>query len=177
MNKKNIILIGVCVILIVFCLAVVYHLKGNDYNTEIKKIYIKYYPGYNIATAEGLNEINQNGNYIDEVRIELTGEDFKKAEKFFSNIKPTTYDCSLFNCVHMMDAYEVYLNDNIKISMGDEFGFTPEFTFDITPEFNEFMTNIINDYSNKNIYKTISSENVSFVLNGSTYKVEDKYEK
>ncbi|MBR4177858.1 MAG: hypothetical protein IKR57_00750 [Bacilli bacterium] len=174
--KKRIIMIAIIIILIIGILAILYFNNRGEHIDNINKITIKFYPGYNIATAEGINDITKNGNYVDEVRFDLTGEDFKKAKKFFSNIKQTNFDFETCDCVYMMDEYEVYLNDNIKISMGDEFGIKDDITFEIPEDFSDFMYNLILNYSDKNIYKSLISNTLSINKDGVITEITDKNE-
>lgn len=175
-NKKVLLIIG-CVIFVLLLITGGYlylHREKYIYTDKIEKVTIKYYPGYNIATAEAINGFNKEGNYIEEVTINLEGENLKKAVDFFSKIKPTDFDFESCDCAYIMDEYEVYLNDTTKISMGNEFGMTKDYIFDITEDFNTFITKVMYDYNNKELYKTIDSKSASVEMNSESLNLSEK---
>ena len=134
-------------------------------DSDINKINLKFYPGYNIATAEAINEINKNGNYIDEINIEVVDEDFDKLSSLIKGLKPTTFDFSTCDCAYIMDDYEIIINDNQVLSLGDEFGSNGEFTFDVSEEFNTLIKNIISK-SDNDIYSNFVANEVTISADG-----------
>ena len=176
MKKKVLLIIGIIVFIALLVTGgyLYLHREKYIYSDKIEKITIKYYPGYNIATAEAINSFNKDGDYISSVVINLEGEDFNTAKGFFSKIKPTDFDFDSCDCAYILDEYEVYLNDTTKISMGNEFGMTDEYIFDISEEFNNFITKLMFEYNNKNLYKSIESKSATIEMNGDKLSINEK---
>ena len=176
MNKKNILIpIGICLICLGFILTLItMHFKNekklnSNYNKD--SIIIRYYPSYNIATAEA---INSKKTFIDEVKIELSGKKKEKVSKFLSSIKTFKEDLSSCDdCLYMTDQYEIIANKK-KYSMGDEYGVLEDKYFKISEEFNNYMTNIISDYNNKNVYKTINAKKVELKIDNEVLELDDQ---
>ena len=175
-NKKVLLIIGIIVfiLLLATCGYLYLHREKYIYSDKIEKITIKYYPGYNIATAEAINSFNKDGDYVKEVVINLEGDNFNTAKDFFSKLKPTDFDFETCDCAYIMDEYEVYLNDTTKISMGNEFGMSEEFIFDISEDFNNFVTSLMFEYNNKNLYKSLESKSATVEINSDKLTLEEK---
>ncbi len=146
MEKKNI-KYGVILIVGVFVCAGLFmnYIKNGINVKKIEKVTIKYYPGYNISTAEGLNSVKY---VVDPVSFELNNQDRETAIKFLSKIKPTKFNFKKCKCVYIMDEYEIYLNDTIKISIGEQYGTTDKFIFDVKEDFYNFIVEITEKYNN-----------------------------
>ncbi len=176
MNKKNILIpIGICLI----CLGTILTIVTINFKKEKKRnsnyskdsIIIRYYPSYNIATAEAINSIKP---FVDEVRIELKGEEKAKVLEFVSNVKQTDFNFDECDCVYMVDQYEIIVNDKDKYSMGNEFGKKDDITFEIPKEIDEYISNIISDYVKKNIYKSITANKITIEIDGEKIELEDQ---
>ena len=152
-------------------------IKGSIINEDIEKISIKYYPFYNIATAESFNELEETGNYIDPVEFDLNSDDLKKVSAIINGLKETDFDFESCNCFYMMDMYELVLNDKYVLSMGDEFGFlkeNSEIIFDVPNDLKNIIDKIMLDYNEEKLYKKISSKKISVDIDNNVLNIKDQ---
>ncbi len=152
-------------LIIVYILAVLalgLLLKPVEEVIDINSLVIKFYPGYNIATAEAINDVNKEGDFVQVVTIKVEGEDFNKLSSMISEFEPTTFDFSTCNCAYIMDEYEIIVNGETIYSLGEEYGFNDEFTFDVSNDFNILVNSILSKYDNQ-IYKRLSTTNAKII--------------
>lgn len=140
------------------------------FKDKINKVSIRYFPGYNIGSAEA---INREEVFVDEVSFELTGDLKEEAIRFFSKATPTTFNFHDCNCKYAVDYYEIYLNDNIKVSMGDEFGMYKKELFDIPKTFTNSIRNTMNKYNNENIYKNITGNKATIEIDNKKTELDE----
>lgn len=182
--KKGIILTIIGVILLMGCLVI--HYLYSDQNksiidVRIKDIEIDYYPGYNIATAEAINDLNKNGNFVDEIKIKVTGDDFDNLSKLISELKVTDYDFSSCNCAYIMDEYLIVVNDEYTLSLGNEFGLYSSSLdnkiFSVPKELDELISKKMNEYNNENLYKELKFTNAYIEENNSKIELSEELNK
>ena len=63
-----------------------------------------------------------------------------------------------------MDYYQIIVNDNITVNMGEEFGFVNEKTFDVPKDIKELTDSIMKEYNENNLYKSFEYKKGSYKL-------------
>lgn len=149
--------------------------EGNYiYNEEIKSITIKYYEGYNIATGDiisdtiPLNTINLKSDDLNEVSKlikVLTKVKYSKDDEIYSHIQ---YD-------YMCDNYELEINGNFIIYIGDQYGIVDEKNdyFKVPEELYNKISKIIQNYNEENLYKKINSTKITIISEQKKFEVTD----
>ena len=180
MSEKKIIILMISLFCLLIVLGITYNIidsniiKDVENNTtseseeylikdKIDSITIKYYPNYNIGSAEAINSVN-NETFIDPIYIKLDGENKKKYYDFLSRLKETKYDFKSSDVLYVLDYYQIIVNDNIIISMGYEFGYVNDTTFDVPRDIKELTDSIIEEYNEKYLYKSFEYKTGSYKL-------------
>lgn len=181
-NRKGLILVVISFIIVLICLAGVYFFRvsnKNVINVRIKELQIKYYPGYNIATAEGINSVSDK-EYISPIVIDVTGENFDKLSTMVSELKETDFDFESCDCAYILDEYQIIVNGKYVLSMGNEFGvyngLIKSKTFDIPNDLNVLISEIEMNYNTSNLYKEIFFKEIYAEKDGEKFIFTDANE-
>lgn len=140
-------------------------LVNEESNNEEKFIKIRYAYTYNVATADALNEINDDGEYIDILEINLEGENL---EKVTSLLEKQSYKKIENLKLAVMDVYEVNINDEIKLSITPGQNYAQynkgkeSFIIKISEELVNEIDRIVQEEASKNIGK-FSSEKITII--------------
>ena len=137
MSEKKIITLMIILFILLIILGISYNIIDSKLNSNIENntssideellikekinsISIKYYPEYNIASAEAINNVS-NETFIDSIIIKLDGEDKNKFIEFLSKIKEVESNPDfdpMLNELEVIDYFQLIVNNNIIISMG-----------------------------------------------------------
>lgn len=138
---------------------------NEESNNKEKFIKIRYAYTYNVATADALNEINEDGEYIDILEINLEG---KTLEKVTSLLEKQSYKKIENLMLAVMDVYEVNINDEIKLSITPGRNYAQynkgkeSFIIKISEELVNEIDRIVQEEASKNIGK-FSSEKITII--------------
>lgn len=143
-------------------------LVNKESNNKEKFIKVRYAYTYNVATADALNEINEDGEYIDILEIKLEGETLKKIN---SLLEKQSYKKVQNLDLLVLDVYEVNINDEIKLSItpGENYAQynkgEESFIIKISEELVKEIDRIVQEEASKNI-KQFSSEEITIMSEG-----------
>ena len=172
--KRIFYIIGIIFIILFIVLFLLFN-KNRIYKVESIKIRYAYFT--NILTAEGLNDINDKGDYIDILEINLTGDEFDRVSKLLS--KERFNKISFINTI-IMDKYEVIVNDNIKLSFADGdrvINYAVEKSKNLSTVSYDFINeiaNIVEKKAEKNIIKYFSNDIKINDVKSDNYIIVDK---
>ena len=148
------------------------------YDKDIESITLKYYIGYNFETMNTiislgddfvvpLQSINLSGNDLTEVASLL-----KNLKKIDSSQSSPLYKKLEFN---MTDQIKIEINNNFTIFIGDEYGTTEDKStyFAVSKNLFNKITEIISNYNDTYVYKTLNSSEISVTYKGKTYDIAE----
>lgn len=160
-------IILISILIVGTIVAILFYRKSNENNKQ-NEIKIRYAYAYNVATADSLNKMNDDGEYIDILEITLAGDDLervnnllhKQSFKKVNNLR-----------LAVVDEYEVTINDEIKLSIcpGEKYAYysngNDSFLTAISEDFVNEIDRIVQAEASKNFREvfsekiTITSEN------------------
>ncbi len=148
---------------------------GKIFPGEVESVSIRYYIGYNIATGDAISdsipcfEIEVSGDDLDALAEgigELTKVETDPNSEYFEHL---LYD-------HMRDYYELTINGDFVIVIGDEYGNTTEGydIFGVPEEFGENVERLIRENNEQNVFETLGGKTISVTdQDGRVWDVQD----
>ncbi|MCR5598028.1 MAG: hypothetical protein K6G19_07635 [Lachnospiraceae bacterium] len=149
---------------------------GDIVTTDVESVSIRYYIGYNIATGDAISDV------IPCCTVEVNGEELAKLADILPELTKVTVDPDSEEYSHIMydhftDYYELTINDDLVLYIGDEYGMdiSSGERFAVPAELFDTVESIVEDYSKNNVYKTLGAEQVTVTnMDGKEIEITDQ---
>ena len=135
---------------------------GNIVTPDVESVSVRYYVGYNVASGDAISDT------IPCHTLEITGEDLVKLAELLPELSKITtdpnseaYDHIIYD--HTMDYYELIINDDLVLHIGDEYGVVVSSydVFAVPAELYDTVDSIAEEYNKKNVYSTLVVDQVT----------------
>lgn len=149
--------------------------EGKVFTEKIESVSIRYYIGYNITTGDAISDS------IPCFEIEVTGDDLDTLAEGIGELTKLNLDLNsekdqhiIYD--HMRDYYELTINGDFVIVIGDEYGNTTEDygIFEVPAEICETVERLVQENNEQNVYETLGGKKISVTdQNGHVWDVKD----
>lgn len=148
---------------------------GDIITEDVESVSIRYYIGYNISTGDIISDL------IPCQTVEVSGEDLAKISELLTELSeikadPQSEEYGHIMYDHLMDYYELTINDDMVLDIGEEFGFVVDSgeLFAVPSELFDTVSDITEDYTRNNVYKTLEAEQITVTnMDGEVVEVTD----
>ena len=149
---------------------------GDIVTTDVESVSIRYYIGYNIASGDAISDV------IPCCTVEVNGEELAKLAEILPELTKVTVDPDseeyshiIFD--HIMDYYELTVNDDLVLLIDDEYGrggSSFEDVFAVPAELYDTVESIAEEYNEKNVYSTLDADQVTVTnMEGKELEITD----
>ena len=148
---------------------------GDIVTEDVESVSIRFYVGYNIATGDLISDT------IPCQTVEVSGEELAKLSELLPELTKVTADPQseeyghiMYD--HLMDYYELTINDDMVLDIGDEYGFVKDASelFAVPTELFDTVSTVTEDYTRANVYKTLEAEQATVTnMDGEVLEVTD----
>ncbi|MBR2548966.1 MAG: hypothetical protein IKE92_02975 [Clostridiales bacterium] len=148
---------------------------GNIVTTDVESVSVRYYVGYNVASGDMISDT------IPCHTVEVSGEDLAKLAELLPEISKITidphseaYEHLIYD--HVMDYYELTINDDLVLHIGDEYGVvvSSDDIFAVPAELYVTVDGIAEEYNKKNVYSTLDVDQVTVTnMHGEVLEITD----
>ncbi|MCR5011290.1 MAG: hypothetical protein K6A72_03040 [Lachnospiraceae bacterium] len=148
---------------------------GDIVTEDVESVSIRFYVGYNIASGDLISDT------IPCQTVEVSGEDLAKLSELLPELTKVTADPQseeyghiMYD--HLMDYYELTINDDMVLDIGDEYGFVKDAgeLFAVPTELFDTVSTVTEDYTRANVYKTLEAEQITVTnMDGEVVEVTD----
>lgn len=174
-SKLSIFLVVLVIVIVI--LSIFFFVVNNNkgYKKDIRSIKIRYAYAYNVQTADDLNEINEDGNYIDILEVNLEKEELCKIKSLIEKL--SFREINNLDLV-VIDTYQVVVNDDYKlyISPSQDYACYIKGNNVFIIEISEELINEIEKIVQKNVSKTIEYSSDKLTISKVFYEDEEEKE-
>ena len=135
---------------------------GGIVTAEVEGVSVRYYNGYNIATGDIISDTIPC-NTVEVSGDALTGlsEILPELSAITENSQSEEYGHIMYD--HLMDYYELTINDDLVLDIGDEYGVcksTGE-VFQVPAELYDIVNEIAEENNKNNVYATLDTDQIT----------------
>ena len=135
---------------------------GDIITTEVESVSVRFYIGYNISTGDVISDT------IPCHTLDIKGDELAKLSDILPGLTkitadPDTEEYGHIMYDHLMDYYELTVNEDLVLKIGDEYGIcesTGE-VFSVPEDLFDMVESVAEEYSKNNVYKTLDTEQIT----------------
>ena len=133
--------------------------KGDIIKEDVQSVSIRYYIGYNIASGDIIKDS------IPCYTVELTDDKLARAADMLCGLSkiPADKDPEEYGNIIFMDYYELKINDDVTLQIGDEYGTvsSSNVIFEVPEGLFELVEQAAEAYNEENVYKYLTSDQMT----------------
>lgn len=145
---------------------------GDIVTSDVESVSVRYYIGYNVTTGDAISDT------IPCCTVEINGEELAKLAELLPELTEvrTDPDSEAYSHIiydHIMDYYELTINGDLVLDIGDEYGadMASGTVFAVPSELYDTIESITEEYNKNNVYSTLEADHVT-VTNMAGKKLE-----